>query len=111
MRNSPSWQCGGHSSRLRSQQCCAYNRLGLDESCGNGSAARGLKQRALPTKEITSMMKFLSTALLLSLVATGASATGSSTGFHQIQQFQYMPTGIVHVWFTVGVVTGAPSCA
>jgi hypothetical protein len=56
-------------------------------------------------------MKSLAKALLLSIVATAASAAGSSTGFHQIQQFQYAPNGIVHVWFAVSVVTGAPACA
>jgi hypothetical protein len=55
-------------------------------------------------------MKFLSRVLLLSLVATAASAGSSTGGFRQVQQFQYVPSGIVHVWFVVSVVTGAPAC-
>jgi hypothetical protein len=61
--------------------------------------------------EVTSVMKSLSKVFLLSLVATAASAAGSSTGFNQVQQFQYAPSGIVHVWFDVRVITGAATCA
>ena len=56
------------------------------------------------------MIRFLSRMLLSSLVVTAASAAGSSSGPNPIQQFQYAPTGIVHIWYAVGVVTGAPAC-
>jgi len=49
--------------------------------------------------------------LLSSLLFVSAAASaGSNTGFTQVAQISYAPSGIVKVWFPVGAVTGMAAC-
>jgi len=56
------------------------------------------------------MKKILSTAAVLSLVATASAATGSHGGPAPTHFITYANTGLVYVYFDITGVTNIPAC-